>query len=269
MAPPWAGAREYSVPERPYVLISAAVSVDGYIDDATPDRLVLSDAADLDRVDEVRAGVDAILVGAGTIRADNPRLLVRSAARRAERAGRGLPPSPARVTLTSRGGLDPAARFFTAGPGGEVEAASLAPGGEARGEPGGGRGERIVYAAGTAAGRVRDELAGTGAAVVAIGGAGAGAGPADQDGSGLAWILADLARRGVGRLLVEGGSGVLTGFLAGGLADELQLMVAPFFVGGGVRLTGTGAYPHGPGRPMRLAEVAALGDAVLLRYLLR
>jgi 5-amino-6-(5-phosphoribosylamino)uracil reductase len=262
MAPPWAGAGEHSVPERPYVLLSAAVSVDGYIDDATPDRLVLSDAADLDRVDEIRAGVDAILVGAGTIRADNPRLLVRSAARRAERADRGLPLSPARVTVTSRGGLDPAARFFTAGPGGEVEAASLAPGGG----PGRGRGERIVYAAGTAAGRVRDELAGTGAAVVAIGGAGAG--PADQDGSGLAWILADLARRGVGRLLVEGGSGVLTGFLAGGLADELQLMVAPFFVGGGVRLTGTGAYPHGPGRPMRLAEVAALGDAVLLRYLL-
>jgi 5-amino-6-(5-phosphoribosylamino)uracil reductase len=250
------------LPERPYVLLSAAVSVDGYIDDAAPDRLVLSDAADLDRVDEVRAGVDAILVGAGTIRADNPRLLVRSAARRAERAGRGLPVSPARVTVTSRGGLDPAARFFTAGPGGEVEAASLAPGGG----PGRGRGERIVYAAGPAAGRVRDELAGTGAAVVAIGGAGAS--PADPDGSGLAWILADLARRGVGRLLVEGGSGVLTGFLAGGLADELQLMVAPFFVGGGVRLTGTGAYPHGPGRPMRLAEVAALGDAVLLRYLL-
>jgi 5-amino-6-(5-phosphoribosylamino)uracil reductase len=145
------------VPDRPYVLLSAAVSVDGYIDDATPDRLLLSDAADLDRVDEVRAGVDAILVGAGTIRADNPRLLVRSAARRAARAGRGQPPSPARVTLTSRGGL----------------------------------------------------------------------------------------------------------------ADELQLMVAPFFVGGGVRLTGAGAYPHGPGRPMRLAQAAALGDAVLLRYLLQ
>jgi 5-amino-6-(5-phosphoribosylamino)uracil reductase len=240
------------VPERPYVLLSAAVSVDGFIDDATPDRLVLSGAADLDRVDEVRAGVDAILVGAGTIRADNPRLLVRSAARRAERADRGLPPSPARVTLTSRGGLDPAARFFTAGPGGEVEAASLAPGGGT-----GGRGERLVYAAGAAAGRVRAELAGTGAAVVAIGEAG-----------GLGWILADLARRGVGRLLVEGGSGVLTGFLAGGLADELQLMVAPFFVGGGVRLTGAGVYPHGPGRPMRLAGAGALGDAVLLRYLL-
>jgi 5-amino-6-(5-phosphoribosylamino)uracil reductase len=125
------------VPDRPYVLLSAAVSVDGYIDDATPDRLLLSDAADLDRVDEVRAGVDAILVGAGTIRADNPRLLVRSAARRAARAGRGQPPSPARVTLTSRGGLDPAALHGAARRGGRGgRAAGL------RGRAGGGAGRR-------------------------------------------------------------------------------------------------------------------------------
>jgi 5-amino-6-(5-phosphoribosylamino)uracil reductase len=240
------------VPQRPYVLLSAAVSADGYIDDATPDRLVLSDAADLDRVDEVRAGVDAILVGAGTIRADNPRLLVRSAARRAARAAAGRAASPARVTLTRRGGLDPGARFFTAEAGSIVEAASLGEAGAPGGTPD--PGQRIVYAAGLVAGRVREQLSGTGAEVVA------------QD--GLDAILADLGARGVERLLVEGGAGVLTGFLAAGLADELQLMVAPFFVGGGVRMTQAGAYPHGPGNPMRLADVGRLGDAVLLRYLL-
>ena len=62
--------------ERPYVLLSVAMSVDGCIDDATDTRLILSNDADLDRVDEVRAGCDAILVGAGTIRRDNPALLV-------------------------------------------------------------------------------------------------------------------------------------------------------------------------------------------------
>ena len=247
------------MPQRPYVLLSAAVSADGYIDDATADRLVLSGADDLDRVDDVRAGVDAILVGAGTIRADNPRLLVRSAARRAARAAAGRPASPVRVTLTSRGGLDPAARFFTAEPGTAVEAASLGEAGAAAGT--GGAGERIVYAAGPVAPRVRDQLSGTGAVVVDLGGAGPGA-------AGLDAILADLAGRGVERLLVEGGAGVLTGFLAAGLADELQLMVAPFFVGGGVRMTQPGAYPHGPGSPMTLADVGRLGDAVLLRYLL-
>lgn len=53
----------------PYVLLSAAVSLDGYLDDTTPERLLLSSRADFDRVDEVRASVDAILIGA----ADDPR----------------------------------------------------------------------------------------------------------------------------------------------------------------------------------------------------
>jgi len=100
---------------RPYVLLSVAASVDGYIDDATDTRLLLSDDADFDRVDEVRAGCDAILVGANTIRRDDPRLLVRSAERREQRQRRGLPEHPIKVTLTGSGDIAPSARFFTAG----------------------------------------------------------------------------------------------------------------------------------------------------------
>src|SRR5437879_4800296 len=99
---------------RPYVLLSCAMSIDGYIDDSTSKRLVLSNEADLDRVDEVRASCDAILIGANTIRRDNPRLLVNSDARRAERVSHGLPPYPAKVTIT-RAGLDPAFKFFNTG----------------------------------------------------------------------------------------------------------------------------------------------------------
>jgi riboflavin biosynthesis pyrimidine reductase/pyrimidine deaminase RibD-like protein len=98
---------------RPYVLLSCAISADGYLDDASPERLILSGAADLDRVDEVRAGCDAILVGAGTIRRDNPRLRVRDPARRAARAARSLPEQPLRVTLSTSGDLDREAEFFT------------------------------------------------------------------------------------------------------------------------------------------------------------
>lgn len=93
-----------------------AVSLDGCIDDASPSRLVLSGPEDLDRVDEVRAGVDAILVGAGTVRADDPRLLVRSAERRAARVARGLAETPLRVVLSGGGPLDPAARVFSGAP---------------------------------------------------------------------------------------------------------------------------------------------------------
>ena len=99
---------------RPYTLLSCAVSVDGCLDDASAERLVLSGPEDLDEVDQLRAAADAILVGAGTIRADNPRLLVRDPARVARRMAAGLPPHPLRVTVTATGDLDPAARFFAA-----------------------------------------------------------------------------------------------------------------------------------------------------------
>ena len=65
--------------DRPYTLLSCALSIDGYLGSATPRRLELSNDADFDRVDAVRASCDAILVGAATVRNDNPRLLVRSA----------------------------------------------------------------------------------------------------------------------------------------------------------------------------------------------
>jgi 5-amino-6-(5-phosphoribosylamino)uracil reductase len=226
------------VAERPYVLLSVAMSVDGCIDDATDTRLILSNDADLDRVDEVRAGSDAILVGAGTIRRDNPALLVRSSARRSGRVARGLPASPARVTLTASGDLDLAARFFTAG-----ESA------------------RLIYVPDAQRDRIQGQLARAADTRLADSVEVIGAG----DPLSLRCVLADLADRGVRRLMVEGGGTVLAQFLAEGLADELDLVVAPVFVGdpAAPRLLGSG----GSGRRMHLAEARLIGDVVLLRYL--
>jgi 5-amino-6-(5-phosphoribosylamino)uracil reductase len=223
------------VAERPYTLLSCGMSLDGYLDDAGPDRLLLSNDADFDRVDEVRATCDAILVGASTIRADNPRLLVRSAGRRAEREARGLPASPIKVTLTSRGALDPAAQFFTAG---DVE--------------------KLVYCATPALAETRARLGAV--ATVADGGD-----PVD-----VAVVGADLARRGVRRLMVEGGGTMHTQFLTSGLVDELQLVVAPFFVGDSraPRFVGDGKFPWGPSQRADLVSVRQIGDVVLLRYAL-
>ena len=86
----WPTGRERSVAERPYTLLSCGMSIDGYLDGAGDERLILSNDADLDRVDAVRAECDAILVGAATVRNDNPRLLVRCPERRLERVARGL-----------------------------------------------------------------------------------------------------------------------------------------------------------------------------------
>lgn len=221
------------VNDRPYVLLSCGTSIDGCLDDLSAHRLILSNDADFDRVDEARAGCDAILVGAATVRRDNPRLLVRSAVRRDERVARGLPPSPLKVTLTVRGILDPASRFFTDGDA-----------------------EKVVYCSAPALGATRGRLGDT-ATVVDAGD------PVD-----LHRILADLRARGVDRLMVEGGETVHTQFLAAGLVDEVHLAIAPFFVGEAraPRFVGNGRFPSASGRRAVLEEIRRIDDVVFLRY---
>ncbi|MFG2002105.1 RibD family protein [Spirillospora sp. NPDC048911] len=219
---------------RPYVLLSAAISVDGFLDDATDERLLLSNAEDFDRVDQVRAESDAIMIGAGTIRADNPRLLVNSPERRAAREAQGLPTFPLKVTITNTGDLDSEAKFWHHG------------------------GEKIVYCPASVTDKVKHTL-GDLATVAA-------AGDSTVD---LGVLLDDLGSRGVRQLMVEGGSSVHTQFLTAGLADEIHLAVAPFFVGDSraPRLVGDGDFVNNASRRMAVAESRMIGDVVLIRYL--
>ena len=222
------------MPDRPYTLLSCSMSIDGYIAGAAS-RLLLSNGADFERVDAVRASCDAILVGAATVRIDNPRLLVRSQVHRDERAARGLPPSPAKVTVTRRAQLDAEADFFTAG-----------------------EAEKLVYCASPRVGAARARFGGV--ATVVDGG----------DGVEMRRLSADLAARGVERLMVEGGGTVHTQFLTEDLVDELQLVVAPVFVGDSdaPRFVRDGTFPWNPARRARLADVQQIGDVVLMRYAL-
>jgi 5-amino-6-(5-phosphoribosylamino)uracil reductase len=203
-------------------------------------------------VDEVRAGCDAIMVGAQTVRKDNPRLLIRDPRRRARRAARGLPEHPARVTLTGTGDLDPRANFFAPG----------AP--------------RLVYCATAALPRARANLEDSAVLIDA------------GDPLSLGVILEDLAERCVARLLVEGGAQLLGEFLARDLADEFHLAIAPFFLAGPGPKTAprlnlpspaparpqspvrpqSPASPSGPSNPMTVAETLRVEEMVLLRYLL-
>ena len=221
------------MPARPYTIVSCAVSLDGCLDDASPERLILSGPEDLDEVDELRSAADAILVGAGTIRADNPRLLVRDDARVAAREAAGRPPHPLRVTVTATGDLDPAARFF-AGPG-----------------------TPLVYAPAAAAAAARRNL-GDKAVVIDTGAK-----------LSLAAVLHDLhTERTVLTLLAEPGAVLARELHAQDLVDELRLAVAPFFVGdeNAPRFALPARYPHGRGNPMTLSGVSRLGELAVLRY---
>ena len=211
------------------------MSIDGYLGSASPRRLELSNEADFDRVDAVPASCDAIMVGAATVRLDNPRLLVRSPTRRDARTARRVPPSPIKVTVTERLDLDPRADFFTMG---DIE--------------------KLVYCASPRVFDARSRL-GTVATVVD--------GGQQVD---MRRLSVDLGARGVERLMVEGGGNVHTQFLTDNLVDELQLVVAPFFVGDSraTRFVSDGQFPWNPGRRATLAEVRQIGDVVLLRYAL-
>src|SRR4051794_6981424 len=144
------------------------MSIDGYLDSAKIKRLRLSNEADFDRVDAVRAECDAIMVGAATVRNDNPRLLVRSSDRQAARRARGMCPSPMKVTVTARAELDACAAFFVAG-----------------------NAEKVVYCASPAADRARAQL-GEVATVVDAG-----------EPIAMRHVSEDLYQRGVRRLMVE------------------------------------------------------------------
>jgi len=221
------------VPDRPYTIVSCAVSVDGYLDDASPERLILSGPEDLDEVDEQRATADAILVGAGTVRADDPRLLIRDQARVAAREAAGRPGHPLRVTLTATGDLDPSARIF-AGPG-----------------------TSLVYCASAAVPAAKRNLQDQ--AIVIDAGAELS----------LTAVLQDLhSERAVASLLIEGGARVLRDALAGNLADELRLAIAPFFVGdpSAPRFALPARYPRTPANPMTLTSLRRVGAVAVHHY---
>ncbi|HLS78557.1 MAG TPA: dihydrofolate reductase family protein [Nocardia sp.] len=217
---------------RPYVLLSAAMSLDGFLDDDSPQRLLLSDAADFDRVDQVRAECDAIMVGARTLRSDNPRLLVAAESRRRARLAAGRPEYPLKVTVTASGALDPGLRVWHEG------------------------GGKLVYTTEAGARALGDSLAGLAEVRVL--------GPRIDLGA----LLDDLGARGVRRLMVEGGTSLHTALLAGDLADELRLAVAPLLVGaaGSPRFVDPAVFPA---RRLVLTDVDMVGDMAVLRYLLR
>lgn len=169
------------------VIVSTAVSADGYLDDRSPDRLILSTPEDWAEVHRLRAACDAILVGAETIRRDNPSLLVGDEVLRRERIDRGLPSNPVKVTLTASCRLSPEANFFT------------------RGDQ-----EKIVFTTCPDPGPLRQVATVIPAAEITA-----------------ALIVTELEKRGLRSLLVEGGTATLRMFFAENLVDTFRLAVNP------------------------------------------
>ena len=219
--------------KHPTIILKVAMSLDGCINDTSEQRRIFSSAEDQQKVDELRASCDAILVGAQTIRADNPRLSIRSGRLRRYRQQHGLPADILKVTLTRSGELDPAAQFFQWG-----------------------KLEKLVYVPREKAEDLARRLAGLATIIPCRG--------TDVD---LEFLLDDLFEKGVRRLLVEGGSSVITAFLASPWLSQLRLAVAPVFVGNPSApqlVTKQLSFP--PQRIPVLHAVEKLGDMSVLTY---
>lgn len=200
---------------RPLVTLKAAVTLDGQISAAHGASRWITGGPARRFAHRLRLKHDAILVGAGTLRRDDPQLTVRLPGVTSD--------AHVRVVLCPSLELDPTARLFRASP--------VPP---------------RIYIAPTASASRRQAFEGRAELIEA---------PLDGDDFRLGFVLDDLAARGVQSLLVEGGGRTLGAFLAQGLADEIALFVAPTLMGAGeaTGLIATRA-PDSPERAWRLTD---------------
>jgi len=216
-----------------HVVVNAATSVDGKLSSRERRQVAISGPEDFERVDALRARSDAVMVGVGTVLADDPSLLV-DADRAAEREARGEPAQPARVVADSRARtptdaavVDDAARTF-------VLASEAAPG---------------------------DRRAGLTDATTEVVVAG-------DDRVDLAAALAELEASGVDDLMVEGGGELLFSLFDAGLVDELTVFVGSMLVGGrdAPTLVDGDGFTEGAFVDLALRDVERVDDGVLLGY---
>ncbi len=221
--------------ERPFVNINMAMTADGKITSALREYPRFTSAADRLNMDRLRAEADALLVGAGTLRADDPELHVRDNGMRELRRSLGKPEGLINVMVTASANVDGVTRFFDTARSAARIVATVedAPG------------ERVE--------RLRER-----AEVWVL-----GRGDVDLPG-----LLRRLRARGVERLLLEGGGGLNWRMVRANLVDELHVTIAPALLGGveaPTLLEGEGFEMAGR-RRLRLLDVRREADELFCRY---
>ncbi|PSQ28041.1 2,5-diamino-6-(ribosylamino)-4(3H)-pyrimidinone 5'-phosphate reductase [Halobacteriales archaeon QS_9_68_17] len=215
------------------VVVNAAASADGKLSHRGREQVAISGPEDFDRVDRLRAESDAVMVGVGTVLADDPHLTLDDPEPTDERVAGDDPAHPARVVADSRGRTPPDARILD-------DAATT----------------YVLVSEAASTERVAD-LQDAGAGIVTAG----------RERVDLAAALDDLADRGVGQVMVEGGGEVIFSLFEAGLVDELSVFVGGTVIGGRDAPTladGEGFVEDFPS--LSLAGVERLDDGVLLRW---
>ena len=183
---------------RPYVVVNAAMSADGKLSTRERRQVKISGAQDFIRVDRLKAGSDAVMVGIGTVLADDPSLTVKAEECRDQRRKRGKEDHPIRVVVDSTARIPLGSSILTKGDGKRVVAVSR------RADP------RKIAALKTVA-------------TVII------AGEHEVD---LALLMDKLGEMGIQRVMVEGGGTLIAGLFRAGLVNEIYTFIGNMIIGG-------------------------------------
>jgi 2,5-diamino-6-(ribosylamino)-4(3H)-pyrimidinone 5'-phosphate reductase len=220
---------------RPVVIVNVAMSADGKLSTRERRQVKISGNDDFSRVDRLKAGCDAVMVGIGTVLADDPSLTIKSPDLKKERLDGGRPEHPVRVVIDSRARTPPESSILNKGDGLRVVAVS------ARADPG-----RV--------GALKAK-----ATVIVAG----------EDEVDLSLVMDELGKMGIRRLVAEGGGTLIAGLVRAGLVDELYTYVGSIVIGGKDAPTpadGPGWTKETEFARLALAEVTRMDDGVLLHW---
>jgi len=220
---------------RPHVFVNLAMSADGKLSTIERRQVRISGDADFRRVDLIKAGSDAIMVGIGTVLADDPSLTVKDAALKKERTDRGQDENPVRIVIDSHARTPVDADILHKGPG-----------------------KRIIVVS-KAADPARTAALSQYADIQVFG----------DERVDLSAFLDYLGTLGVQSLMVEGGGTLIWSLFAGDLVDELYTCVGNVIIGGADAPTpadGAGFINEADFPSLVLREAKPIDDGVLLSW---
>jgi 2,5-diamino-6-(ribosylamino)-4(3H)-pyrimidinone 5'-phosphate reductase len=220
---------------RPHVVVNVAMSADGKISTRERRQVKISGTEDFLRVDALKAASDAVMVGIGTVLADDPSLTVKSEDLKRKRKEQGKDEHPVRVIVDSSARISLDASVLHKGDGMRVVAVSQ-------------QADPLKIA----------KLKKLAKVVVA-----------GKDEVNLGWVLDQLMLMGIHHLMVEGGGTLIAGLFAEGLVDEMYTFVGNIIIGGKDAPTpadGNGFISEADFPRLTLCDVCQTGDGIVLHW---
>lgn len=220
--------------ERPFVFINSAMSADGKISTKERKQVRISGQIDFNRMDKLRAGSDAVMVGIGTVLADDPSLTVKSAELKEERISSGRDENPARIIVDSKARTPLDADIFKKG-----------------------KGKRIIIVSESAPADKVDLLKEQAIIVVA-----------GEENVDLKKAMSELKNQGIERLMIEGGATLNWGMISNGLVDEIYTFVGNLIIGGKTAPTFTDGegFTEKDIQKLELIDAEKMEEGVLLKW---